>query len=248
MDSIKDLFGRSTNHTHQNPVFDFGFLWSQAILFNTTRNSTLRDYVYHPSDSQSRLGLTFDGCTALVGNDDTHYSRQDVYDRVFLWRWPLVALIATATLPALGMMPKLFTFLHIVADPIDALWSLFYRLDIAALNSRWARDIDSGRGGDSFLTSGTAKYTQTEDASSSSSGSRHAESLRLVLANMPSRGQEDSSDVKHQLEADTVRNYENHDFHEDMIKYDLDVAASIVDTYAEWDLGRWAKDVIMENL
>lgn len=61
-----------------------------------------------------------------------------MYDRVLLWRVPLIALWATTTLPALGFHTKVFTLLHLVADPIDTLWSLFYKLDLAKCTAQWA--------------------------------------------------------------------------------------------------------------
>ena len=88
-----------TNYTHQAIVFSFDYLWNISLALNQTdpRNLSL----YHPHDNQSRICLTYDGCIAYVGSNPVLYSSRDVYDRVLLWRAPLIALVATTTLPAL---------------------------------------------------------------------------------------------------------------------------------------------------
>lgn len=87
------------NRAQQLGGFSFDFLWSLALNLSQTdpRNPSL----YHPHDNQSRISLTYDACVAAVGPDYTQYDRRDVYDRVLLWRIPLIALVATTTLPAL---------------------------------------------------------------------------------------------------------------------------------------------------
>lgn len=88
-----------TNHTHQAIVFSFDYLWNVSLGLNQTdpRSTSL----YHPHDNQTRICLTYDACLKYVGADSVLYDRRDVYDRVLLWRAPLVALVATTTLPAL---------------------------------------------------------------------------------------------------------------------------------------------------
>jgi hypothetical protein len=75
---------------------------------------------------------------AAVGKAPGPYSRQDVYDRVLLWRVPLIALWATTTLPARGPHTKVFTLFRLVADPIDTLCRLFYELDLAKCTAEWS--------------------------------------------------------------------------------------------------------------
>jgi hypothetical protein len=133
-----NLFSRHTSDPNHHP-FDFGYLWNIALDLNHTNPRNLS--IYHPEDNQSRLTLTYNACVSNVGTGYTPYSRQDVYDRVILWRLPLLALVATATLPALGYKSQLFTILHLIADPIDALCSLFYKLNFAERQAEWARSI-----------------------------------------------------------------------------------------------------------
>jgi hypothetical protein len=98
--------------------------------------------IVYPYENRSVPALTLDGCVARVGARPGAYSRQDMYDRVLLWRVPLIALWATTTLPALGLHTKIFTLLHLVADPIDTLWSLFYKLDLAKCTAKWSITAD----------------------------------------------------------------------------------------------------------
>lgn len=88
-----------TNYTHQAIIFSFDYLWNISLTLNQTDPDS--PLLYHPHDNQTRICLTYDGCIAHVGPDSVLYSSRDVYDRVLLWRAPLIALVATTTLPTL---------------------------------------------------------------------------------------------------------------------------------------------------
>lgn len=119
------------------PKFDFDF------LYNYTHSQTIpQSYIVRPYSNQSVLALTYQGCVAAVGSGINYYSRQDVYDRVLLWRVPLIALWATTTLPSFGIHTQIFTLVHLIADPIDTTWSLLYKLDLAKRTAHWARNND----------------------------------------------------------------------------------------------------------
>lgn len=100
--SWAELTRRSINHTGQAIGFSFDYLWNYTNALNETdpRSQSL----FHPHGNLTRLCLTYDACVAEVGADNVLYSRRDVYDRVLLWRVPLIALVATTTLPALVSM------------------------------------------------------------------------------------------------------------------------------------------------
>lgn len=118
-------------------MFDFGY------LYNFTHSDTvLKQYIFRPYANQSILTLTLNGCIAAVGAGISEYDRTDVYDRVLLWRVPLLALWATTTLPSFGLQTQIFTLVHLIADPIDTAWSLFYKLDLAKRTAYWAETRD----------------------------------------------------------------------------------------------------------
>lgn len=118
--------------------FDFN------ILYNYTHDpGTPSDYIERPYSNKSILALTFEGCIKAVGESSTPYTRQTVYDRVILWRVPLLALWLTTSLPPFGIHTQIFTLLHLVGDPIDTIWSLFYRLDLAKRTVQWVQGKDA---------------------------------------------------------------------------------------------------------
>ena len=119
------------------PSFAFDLLYS--YMLNLAGNDTS---IIYPYENRTVPALTVDACVLRVGANPGPYSRQDVYDRVLLWRVPLIALWATTTLPALGRRTQIFTLLHLVADPIDTLWSLFYKLDLAKCTAEWSERED----------------------------------------------------------------------------------------------------------
>ena len=106
-------------------------------------------YLYE--HAQSGL-MTYGRCVKLVGTGIAWYSHHDVYDRVILWRVPLLALWATTILPAFAFHTQVFTLVHVISSPIDTIWSLLYKLDLAKRTTQWAKDNDEGES--SFLLQG----------------------------------------------------------------------------------------------
>ncbi|MCJ1398986.1 hypothetical protein MMC11_002188 [Xylographa trunciseda] len=157
---------RNTNLTDATFSFDLGTLWNitKAIYELNPRNESL----YHPYDNQSRICLKYDACVTYVGTSYTEYTTQDFWDIISAWRIPLIALIATTPLPALGFSSWIFAIVHMLADPIDTLWSLFYKLSLARRYEEWALDENSegifsltGEETDSSITSTGTHTPQT---------------------------------------------------------------------------------------
>ena len=126
----------NTNFTVSTAQFDLATLWTvtKAIYDLNPRNESL----YHPYDNQSRICLRYDACLNYAGEGYTEYTTQDFWDIISAWRIPLIALIATTPLPAYGFLSWIFAIVHMLADPIDTLWSLFYKLALARRNEEWA--------------------------------------------------------------------------------------------------------------
>lgn len=118
---------------------DFAFDLLYPYMLSLASNDSS---IIYPYENSTAPAFTYDACVAKVGTKPGAYGRQDVYDRVLLWRIPLIALWATTTLPELGIQTKIFTLLHLVADPIDTLWSLFYKLDLAKCTAEWSEEFD----------------------------------------------------------------------------------------------------------
>lgn len=211
--------------TMSQHAFDFDYLYYQYMP--TLANDS--QFLTNPYSNTSIITLTYEGCKVAVGTGTAWNNRQDVYDRVLLWRIPLIALWATTTLPALGQHTKIFTLLHLVADPIDTFWSLFYKLDLAKRNARWARDTDK----DEKLCPG---FT-FPDNNKASNGNIEGNPLVRTQTAIGDRAQRDR-ELKKKLE---VRD-------EDILRYYRDVVALIIATYDEWDLGIPASKAINYGL
>jgi hypothetical protein len=190
--------------------FDFGY------LYNFTHNDTILDqYVYRPYANQSILTLTFNGCVAAVGAGISYYDRQDVYDRVLLWRVPLLALWATTTLPSFGLQTQIFTLVHLIADPIDTAWSLFYKLDLAKRTAHWAE-------------------TRNEESWPFTFQSESAPVTRAGVADGPTT--EGRADTKRRDRINKALQEER----TPLVRYFHDVPALIVTAYDEWGYGEQA--------
>ena len=112
--------------------------------------------------------MRYDACIAYAGEAYTEYTTQDFWDIVSAWRIPLIALIATTPLPAFGFSSWVFAIVHMLADPIDTLWSLFYKLSLAHRHEEWALNENengifslTGEGPGSSITSTETHTSQT---------------------------------------------------------------------------------------
>lgn len=206
-----------------NPVLKHGFDFDYLYQF-THDPSTPRDYIIRPYHNQSILALTFKGCVDAVGRSIAPYSRQGVYDRAVLWRVPLLALWLTTTLPPFGKLTQTFTLLHLVGDPIDSIWSLLYRLDLAKRTFRWVQkeDADSEKDADNkkrfiFRFLPKSIITPVSEADEGNSNSRLINDMR----------DEDDPELQ---------------------KYCYGVAALIVTAYDDWGKGREASYAIHDFL
>ena len=240
------LFPRNTNRTGAHP-FDFETLWQWALAINSTNPHNTS--IYHPYDNQSRLTLSRTACEAFAGSDATWYPRQDVYDRVILWRVPLIALVATTTLPALGYWTQVFTIVHLISDPIDALWSLFYKLDYAQRCARWATGNDSDKSGDQQGSGWLLTFSRHQAAPPHINGGGPSSSAQ-ALAMMPtplSRRETAITALASEAEDESERNIENLLVQRDkkIIRYYQDVFSSIVYAYQERHEGNTAKEAII---
>jgi hypothetical protein len=196
---------------------DFSFDVLYPYMLSLASNDSA---IIYPYNNHTVPALTYDACVARVGGNPGAYSRQDVYDRVLLWRVPLIALWATTTLPALGWRTKVFTLLHLVADPIDTLWSLFYKLDLAKCTAKWSIATDND------ATSKILRFTfrdkpQNED---------ELNEIRTIMGQWPQDMQE--LDLEHR----------------GVDRYVRDAIASIITAYDEWGYGAEALRAIEHAL
>ena len=209
-----------------NPALKHGFDFDYLYQF-THDPSTPRDYITRPYYNQSILALTFKGCVDAVGKSITYYSRQGVYDRVILWRVPLLALWLTATLPPFGIHTQTFTLLHLVGDPIDSIWSLLYRLDLAKRTVRWVQEKDVvGENGFSFCFLPKSAVTRASEANE---GNRTCGAS--AETNAVTSGSRLISDMWDEEDPELQR-------------YCYGVPALIVTAYDDWGKGREASEAM----
>ena len=153
---------------------------------------------------------------------------------------PLIALLATTTLPALGLWTQVFTILHVLADPIDSFWSLFYKLDLARRHAQWALSHDE---------SNKSKFTFNPKLEGQSTGaSTDAVDDEEELSGIQPLEQHRQTDLKGRKDKQG-KEQRLRDANSKLIKdYDIDTIALIVNAYEEWHLGQLAKDAIENGL
>lgn len=230
--------------------FSFEYLWQVALDLNQTTPGS--SSLYRPHGNQSRICLTYDACIKNVGTGYSYYDRRDVYDRVLLWRVPLIALIATTTLPALvscgflwqrlfgiwltlfqGWHTQIFTVLHLIADPIDTLWSLFYKLDLARRHADWA----AKRNSDAHASNGNATFARRPGGVSRPGPEE---------SNVPIHRRQTIFSVNPSLQEQSQKLRKEGD--KSVESFDFEVIACIVNAYQEWHYGDQAKQVLDHGL
>ena len=195
--------------------FDFEYLYQF-----THNQATPFQFITRPYHDQNILALTYQGCVAAVGVSAEYYSRQDVYERVILWRVPLLALWATTTLPAFAIHTQVFTLVHLIADPIDTIWSLLYKLDLAKRTVRWAEEKDSTPLSFIFAYENGTSTNQSQNMATAPSVSPATTTSSCTSA-------EKSDQINSRLERRESR----------LLQHFHDVPASIITAYDEWGYG-----------
>ena len=170
--------------------------------------------------------VTYERCVELVGTGVAWYDRKDVYHRVLLWRVPLLALWATTTLPAFGRLTQLFTLVHLIADPIDTIWSLLYKLDLARRTTQWTKENDWTASSFTFLSEGA----QVEEAAAAEEQAAVEEEDAVELhttSRALTAGQERTALINEMLQRKSSP----------LLRYFHDVPPLIITAYDEWGYG-----------
>lgn len=92
------------------------------------------DGIVCPYQNDTIFALSTSACNSVVAGGWAAYGKADVYDRVILWRIPLLALWATTMVPPFGLASKISTLTHVVGDPIDTMSSLLFKLELVRRN------------------------------------------------------------------------------------------------------------------
>lgn len=79
-----------------------------------------------PYNGIDNMTLTLDGCNKLCGSKQTWYI--DIGPRLTIWLIPILLLLANVELSPLNKR-NFLAVLHLLGDPIDAIWSLLHKLD-----------------------------------------------------------------------------------------------------------------------
>lgn len=196
--------------------FDFGY------LYNFTHDPTTPEhFIRTPYQNQSILTLTYDGCINAVCDGWVTYGRQDMYDRILLWRMPLFSLWLTTVLPTFGIWSMIFTLVHLISDPIDTIWSMLYKLDLTLRIVRWTNKPDN--------RSSFTNFRNETDESGSGGGERRGERMRRIP---PPTDTETQRLIERAPEGDAHS------------KAFQSVCAVIISAYEEWGFGDEAREAM----
>ncbi|KAF1995935.1 hypothetical protein P154DRAFT_609621 [Amniculicola lignicola CBS 123094] len=95
-------------------------------------------------DDSFRQHVTLEGCLALCGDGYQLWPKTETGLRFLYFILPLFILAARYASAPIGVGDKLWTFAHLVGDPIDSLWSTLLRLEKARRNHHYAMAIAPG--------------------------------------------------------------------------------------------------------
>lgn len=130
-----------------------------------------------------------------------------------------------------GWHTQIFSILHLIADFIDTLWSLFYKLDLARRHADWAAKGNS----DAHVSSGNVTFAHRL-------GGVYRPGLEQ--SNVPRHRKQTSVNPCLQEQIQRLREEGN----ESVERFDFEVIASIVNAYQEWHYEDQAKQVLDHGL
>ena len=146
---------------------------------------------------------------------------------------------------------QLFTIVHLIADPIDTLWSLFYKIDLARRHADWAKKTNNeplSENGDGLFTFIPEKTQQPPEISSRND--------RVVRHDLEVGSSAHRKPILKRIQTGMIRTQSFQDKDQELPEgrnkaieqYELDVVALIVDAYQEWHYGLKAKSVLEDCL
>lgn len=131
-----------------------------------------------------------------------------------------------------GWHTQIFTVLHLIADPIDTLWSLFYKLDLARRHADWAAERNS----DAHVSNGKVTFARRP-------GGDNGPGIRFVEgSNVPRHRRQTGFSVNPSLQEQIQKLRKEEDKSVEL--FDFEVIAGIVNAYQEWHYGDQAKQVL----
>lgn len=117
--------------------------------------------------------------------------------------------------------------MHLIADPIDTLWSLFYKLDLARRHADWAAEKNS----DAYVTNGNANFAHSSEG---------------AYRNVARHRRQTGFSVNPSLQGEIQRLRK--EGNKSVERFDFEVIASIINAYQEWHYGDQAKQVLDRGL
>ena len=95
-----------------------------------------------PNYEQGRLYLNRDGCEHFCGEGWQYWPANEIGLRLGIFVLPLLGLgLAFSIKPDLAFGTQVFTFFHLVGDPIDSLWSVLIRQEAARRNYAFSAEM-----------------------------------------------------------------------------------------------------------
>jgi len=83
------------------------------------------------NDPNGIINLTIEGCEALCGAGFATYSVSEIFERLITWFFPMALLLGNLQLSPLGFRWGVWTIIHALGDPIDSIWSLLCKFELA---------------------------------------------------------------------------------------------------------------------
>jgi hypothetical protein len=91
--------------------------------------------------------LTSAACDRITGNNNsiwtgwTAYPISDIWNRIVVWKLPLLQLMSQLPRPPLGPSVETGIMMHLLGDPIDSVASILLSLEMCQRRARQAKDL-----------------------------------------------------------------------------------------------------------
>ncbi|KAF8538942.1 hypothetical protein BDD12DRAFT_805755 [Trichophaea hybrida] len=126
--------------------------------------------------------VSVEQCQQTFGKGYTHYTVQEILDGVTAWLVPLLALVGNISMPRFeesktNVLHALAVTGHLLADPIDTIWSLACKLQIRSIIHHQLRIIDPNLESEELRQLGTILFALHDYLNTQSTSLRTVRSL-----------------------------------------------------------------------
>ena len=127
-----------SNHT---AGFDFANLFVIYLYLNQTCANGSDIFFQGTRMLTEAASRHITGNSSSIWTGWTAYPISDIWNRIVVWKWPLLQLLSQFPKPPLGSSVEMGVMVHLLGDPIDTICSMLVTLNLCRRRARMAKQL-----------------------------------------------------------------------------------------------------------